>query len=728
MVDSLELARAYVADGWSIHPIPIGKKAPVKWKDVTVTAENVQQHFNGEPQNFGGKNGAPSGNLVDLDLDCDEAVAAAKLLLPGTGWKFGRASRPMSHWVYRVEGTCKTRVFVDPTRDGEKGTILELRSTGTQTMLPGSVHPTGEPVEWQLPRGEVGVVDAGILTRDAGRCAAAGLLARHWPDGGRHMASLALGGALAKAGWSNEDTTTFVRVVAIVAHDDEVHDRVTAADNSWQRVDHGESATGLPSLGDYIDAPVIRAVTKWLSLKEAKLSPSDVVVNGFRLTDLGNAERLADRFGDDLRYVSAWKSWLYWDERRWARDGVGVVDRRAREVVRSMYAELDSVEDAQVRLQFALHAHQSENVNRLEAITKIARAHVAFAAEPADFDQNPWLLTCLNGTVDLRTGELRPHDPEDMITMICPVEYSPEPAPGEWRRFVDLVTNGDAEMAEFLQMVAGYALTGSTRESAFFFIIGETRTGKTTFIEALKGVLGDYGWKTSFDAFLAGRRPGGPRDDIAGMAGKRLVIASEVAYGRRFDEATIKELTGGDTTNARHLYEREFQFKPVFKLFLAANDFPALRSDDSGSWARLKMVPFENAALADTRWLDLKERVRDVEVTGPEILSWAVEGCLKWQERGSLPLPQKVEDRSTKKREEFDPLTDFIADRCSLGDDCRVLRSDLYEAYIRWARDMGERLPVSRNKFIALMRARGFHEVSSNGVKWVGIELKQEAF
>lgn len=401
-------------------------------------------------------------------------------------------------------------------------------------------------------------------------------------------------------------------------------------------------------------------------------------INGYQLTDLGNSERLADTYGHLLRYVEAWGSWLFYDGRYWSRDETGQVHRFAQQVVRSLYAEAAKIEDDDDRKKLGEHAHRSESEARLKAMVSLARYNIRIAALSSQFDQHPFLLNVLNGTINLRTGHLRPHSPEDMLSKIAPVNFDPshkpyyinepegQPSPAkDWFEFLDQVTSHDPLMQTYLQRIAGYCLTGSTQEGAIFYILGPTRTGKTTWVQALSNLLGEYSWKTSFETFLVSRRgsstAGGARDDVASMEGKRLVISSEVSHGQRFNEAVLKELTGEDDISARHLYRSSRVIKPEMKLMFAANDVPHLRSDDDASWARFKIISFLNTEFADRKFLQLKQRVRDVPYIGSVILSWAVQGCLDWQEYDSLAEPLTVSQSTASKRDEFDPLTEWLA-------------------------------------------------------------------
>jgi len=223
---------------------------------------------------------------------------------------------------------------------------------------------------------------------------------------------------------------------------------------------------------------------------------------------------------------------------------------------------------------------------------------------------------------------------------------NPRPTEASGRYFVTFVSAGDGELADFLQRYFGYCLTGSVAEEKLAFVHGRGGTGKSTFMEALKAVFGEYAVTADFETFLARKATGGPRPDIARLAGARLVTSIEVDDGKRLAEGLVKQLTGGDTVTARELYAKEFEFVPQFKLVLVANHAPTVHSDDEAMWRRILRVPFDNAIPEAGQDRSVKLILRDPAVSGPAILAWLVEGCLQWQREG-LRVPTVVTDATT---------------------------------------------------------------------------------
>ena len=452
-------------------------------------------------------------------------------------------------------------------------------------------------------------------------------------------------------------------------------------------------------------------------------------------SDTGNAERFIAKYGDVIRYVPALKAWLLWsaNDGRWVFDDLGHINKLAVEFTKSMLLEAAKIEDRQERNDAFKHASASQNIGRLVAMIRIAASLVAI--RPSELDRDRYLLNCLNGTLDLRTGELRPPCKEDMLTKRCPVVYDPNARLDQWDRFLDTALHGDQELMNFLQRVVGYTLTGDTREEKLFFVHGEGGTGKSTFIEAVKMVLGDYSRTADFKTFLekSFANGGAASGDVARLCGCRLVSAIETNANKNLDIGLVKALTGRDTVTARFLYKGEFEFQPEFKLWLIANDAPVVPDDDDAAWRRLVRIPFENVITAQQRNPALKAMLTDPTVAGPAILAWAVRGCLEWQRHG-LRVPSAIERAIHEYRGSMDPLKDFFAEKCSFADGVSVGSSELYNAYLAWADRTAKRREqiIGHNAFVMRLTKRGCKRAEIRGLRMlVGVGLltdQQEAF
>ena len=280
----------------------------------------------------------------------------------------------------------------------------------------------------------------------------------------------------------------------------------------------------------------------------------------------------------------------------------------------------------------------------------------------------------------MKTRELIPHDPEHMITKILPVTYDPEANRPLWQKFIDEVTGGNDDIKKFLQVAIGYSLTGDIGEEKLFFVHGPAATGKSTFLEAIKSVMGEYSRTADFEAFLKRSNTGGPRNDIARLAGSRFVTSIEVDEGKKLAEGLVKMITGGDTISARFLYKESFEFTPQLKLFLAANHAPQVDSEDEAMWRRIVRIPFDEVIPVEKRDPALKKMLKDIVYMGPTILNWAIEGCIIWQKEG-LMVPDVLKEATSKYREDMDPISEFLEERCIFGDDKKVSVRRMRNAY-----------------------------------------------
>lgn len=464
----------------------------------------------------------------------------------------------------------------------------------------------------------------------------------------------------------------------------------------------------------------VRGLYEWLRERGVTLPEMRVLRP---LTDLGNAERLVDRYGEDLRYCTDQKEWYVWDGIRWRADTMEV-RRRAIDSARSIEgdAELvigESAEDENLRRGIIAHAHRSEARERLKAAMDVAEACSLPSGQSVgvmrgDFDAGLYTLNCLNGILDLRTGELAPHSRDALMTRMTSAPYFAEARSEVWDAFLHDVTQGDAELMSYLQRVAGYALTASTTEERFFVIHGPTRSGKTTFIEALKAMMGDYSATSSFDTWVQHNHSGGPRSDIARLASVRLVTASEVNAGARLDEALVKQFTGGDTVTARHLYRGEFEFRPQAKLFLVANERPRVSGSPSDAiWSRLVEIPFGFVIPEGKRDPSVKSRLTDPHESGAAILAWAAAGTRAWFEGGLGVPPAAVATATDSYRAEVDTVGAFIEACCVADRAASAQLARVHAAWLEWANRSGESVSLTNRALSKELQNRGF--VSGHG-------------
>lgn len=740
---ALDAARDWCARGYYPIPIPPREKGPriQNWQQLRITAETAALYFDDAPQNIGVLLGDDHG-AADIDLDCAESIIAATVLLPDTGLKFGRKSKPASHYFFRVDPPIASVKFTDPIeRDKDRATLIEFRclkkdgSPGFQTVVPFSIHPSGEGIKFESGFDRApSNIDTDVLIRAVSRVAAASLLARHWPGAGsgRNDAFLALAGILARADWKLDEAVDFHFAMYRVLWNTSANREACAAEvqATFDKYATGHEITGIPKLLTLIDRRVVEVALEWLGINcnsaPASASVPDSALRAFPFTDSGNAERIARKFAGSIRYCAPQRSWYIWTGKRWEPDQTGEMLQRTKIIARELYEEAGRIEDADKRRACAEWARKCESAERRKAALFLAGSEPGIPILPAEFDAEPFALNCINGVVNLRTGELREHRPDDLITRLAPVEYDGAARSELWERFLDESTAGDKELRDFLQRAAGYSLTGSVREEVLFFVHGPAASGKSTFLETLKASFGDYAKVADFESFIARRDAGAIRNDIAELAGRRFVLSIEVDEGKKLAEGLVKLLTGGDTVRARFLYQEAFEFAPSFKLWLAANHAPRVRDTDSAMWRRILRLPFEHIVPKDRRDPRLKADLKDPTVSGPAILAWAIEGCLRWQEDG-LCVPAVVERATEQYRLDMDPLRLFFDEKCDFAADARCSVASLRAAYETWAKESGERYVLDGRQFTERLTERGCSKVRQHGGvrAWQGITLRE---
>jgi len=443
---------------------------------------------------------------------------------------------------------------------------------------------------------------------------------------------------------------------------------------------------------------------------------------GEPLTDLANAERFVRAYAAELRYVAPWKSWLCWDGKRWARDVTGEAERRAKDTLRGMLVEAAALDDRKEQRARVHHALHSMNGARLDWLLRYARTEPAVAAVPEVFDLDPWVLNTISGTLDLRSGELRPHRRDDLITRLAPVAFDPAARAPKWDQFLVQIAGEHPALIGYLQRLGGYALTGVARVKAFFVLLGGGDNGKTTWVETLRGLMGDYAQEAAIQTFLAHRHET-IGNDVATLAGARLVTAGEPEKGRRWNEALLKRLTGGDRVKARRLYREGEEYTPGFKLIFHVNELPSSWDLSPGFWGRVKVVPWRHAIPPAERIENYHEVLLREEAPG--ILNWLLAGCRTWLADG-LGEPPEVRAATQHYRDDSDTLREFWAERIAASDTARLPTTALYTAYKAWC-DARNEEPLGSRTLQRLIEERGIPlKRSSSGNTWLGLALKPE--
>ncbi len=437
-------------------------------------------------------------------------------------------------------------------------------------------------------------------------------------------------------------------------------------------------------------------------------------------TDVSAGRRLVAAHGSDLRYCHPWKKWLVWDGCRWKIDDTGEVERHGKGVIDSLWLAVPTIAEGE-RPAFIKMVQDRSRRERLAAMIALAASEPGIPVLPGDLDKNPWLLNCPNGTLELRTGELRQHRREDMLSKVTAARFNPDTGSYQWDQFIEGIFAGNLELMEFVQRFCGYSLTGDVREHVLPVFYGTGANGKTTFIEAIMSALGaDYATKATPDLLLLKRGETHPTER-ASLQGKRFVAAVETAEGRKLDETLAKELTGGDTVTARRMREDFWEFRPTCKIVLATNNKPIVQGTDNGIWRRLRLVPFNVRFEGDKQDKGLGAKLQ-AERDG--ILAWAVRGCLDWQRQG-LGEPESVRAATADYRSDSDVLGRFVANACLTGSPVYKVRfSHFYDALKQWCEAGGDDLP-SKKAVGQWLQREGCCELRSNGRWYSGIALRE---
>lgn len=699
-------AAVYRALGWATIRVAAGGKMPLHGKGWQHTLDEPDAFQPGD--NIGVKLGEPSGWLIDVDLDCPEAIAIAPKLLPATatfgrngpgkvpsatpGLDYGNAG-PRRHWVYVSEGLGTFR---------PANSHCEIRSTGGQTVFPGSIHESGEPIVWVDIDGPPTKIDPDELRAAFCKLALATVWARAWQgmEGARHDALLALAGALYNSGWPEAETLAVLD--AAIDLDAAPHRRTCIVDtyaNTGNRY-------GWPRLSELIDPVAFKALERFA--KDPSLGFEDMqaggteapaAVVGAPLNDDGNAQRLAETVGEDWRFCEG-LGWLRWEGTHWATHQ-GPWDEMRR-LGRSLVEQGQAL-GGPAGKALAAWGVQSGNRARVAGALDLAANSDELRIRPDDLDADPWLLAVSNGVLDLRTGDLREPERADLITHSANVAWDPDATAPRFEQFLTECMAGRLDLAAYLLRFLGYSLTGITSEHCFGLWHGaKGRNGKGTLIRLMLRMLGSYAGTVAPEILLhtqGSQHPTGLMD----LRGRRLVCSNEAPEGKRWNESLIKQLTGGDAIKARAMRQDFVEFTPTHKLVVALNPLPVVKEQGRPFWSRVHLVPWE-VSFEGREDHDLDERLWS---EAPGVLRLLVAGCQAWLGNGKrLQPPGTMRAALEHYRESQDTIGAFLQE-CLTRSDATLRRKHVFERYRSWASEGGEPFPLSARVFYRVLEERG---------------------
>jgi putative DNA primase/helicase len=408
-------------------------------------------------------------------------------------------------------------------------------------------------------------------------------------------------------------------------------------------------------------------------------------------TEADLADRFVERHGDVLRYVAVWSKWLHYDGTVWRDERTHLVRNYAKRMCREAAGKANTKD-----------LRSLASAKTIAAVQTLAQGNRRIAATVEQWDADPWLLNTPAGMIDLRTGELRPPMPDDhctKITGIAPADTADCP---QWLAFLNRIFKEYTELIAYLQRALGYSLTGVTKEQKMWFGFGDGGNGKSVLFDTVAGVMGDYHTTAPIETFTASQGDRHPTE-VADLAGARMVTALETEQGRAWAEARIKALTGSDRVKARFMRQDFFEFRPQFKLWIAGNHKPTLRTVDEAIRRRFNMVPFEVTIPPDERDPDLADKLK---AEWPAILRWMLDGCRAWQEVGLKPATAIV-DATDSYLEAQDALAAWLEQCCEVKSTFTDTSSRLYGSWKAWAERNGEE-PGSQKVFAPLLEKKGF--------------------
>lgn len=585
---------------------------------------------------------------------------------------------------------------------GKLASGIDVRGVGGYVVAPGSLHPSGRIYQWDaafnpdicpladLPEAWAAAMLGSQQTRAATPAVTAvdGVIS----EGQRNATLASRAGMMRRVGMSE----AVIEAALIVV-------------NAEQCV---------PPLGKDEVRQIAHSIGRYPPAANFAVLPTPAEVPP--LTELANARQFADRHREDVRWCAPLGGWLRWTGTRWEPDALGV-ERLAVETVYAMYEHLKAADlPRDERDKIKRHIDRSATARGIKGTLDLVKSEPGLAVGPEVFDRDPLLLGCPNGTLDLRTGILRPAQREDLITKVTAAPYEPHAAAPVFMAFVTRAMGGDLEKIDYLQRFLGYCLTGDTGEEVIAIGHGSGANGKTKLVEALLAALGDYGATTPFDAITKDGNKA-IRNDLAALRGARFVAASEPDEGCRLDEATVKRISGGDTITVRLLYKEFFSYRPSYKVFLTTNHLPRVKGSDEGIWRRLHLIPFDVTIPEAERDRNLLAKLH-AELAG--ILAWLVEGCRAWQAQG-LAAPAAVNEATTGYRTAEDVIGRFLGECTETGDTRAVQASVLHGRYTAWCATEGEE-PKTPNAFGRALSARGLTRDRVGREKvhtWVGVGL-----
>ena len=753
--------------GWLVFPCGPDKKPATGhgFKDATRDLEKVRRWWGHNPGALIGIYCKGSGFFaldVDIKNDIDGGATLAELIRTagaGAAVVCGPAQSTPSggyHWLFKMPEGVKV-----PNVPGKLGVGLDLRSDGY--ICTGAL-PNGSGYTWLPQHGpETELVDApgwllnkirSLTEKPAAKPQAAKLPAA--PTEQTDPGAYFLNKALAEARPGNRNNTGWN--LALQLRDSRISEiearSIMCQFAAAQAADYTE-AEALASLASaYNGSPREPATLPGAAghhsnghkpaaaaLLEDQAAPADAgylplttVKEALANQENGDADLLAQMYGGRILFDHSESRWYLWGGNCWQPDRTGKVYRLVGTGVAPQYlhaaAEAQKAGDDTLSKMLAARAAALRNRRRAENVLFGAARSPALAITGEEWDQDPWLLACENGVINLQNGTFRPGLPGDFIRTHSPTRWEDlQAAAPRFEKFMLEIFAGRVELVDFMRRLLGYGITGLTTEHILPILWGEEgRNGKGTLLETLGDRLGALATSTQADAIMEAKTGGdGPKPFVYALRGRRLVWASESNEGRRINAGLVKQLTGGDRLNVRTLHSQPVEFLPSHLLLLLTNHKPHIPADDQAIWDRVCLIPFEVRFVENPTGKNEMKRdktLRDkLKAEAPGILAWLVRGCLEWQAVG-LQEPAAVKGAKEAYREEEDLIGQFIAECCVIAPGAKVKGGELYQAYTAWAKESG--INPMNNISFGRRISKVYTRTQSMGVWYLGLGLAQK--
>ncbi|MDA3780879.1 MAG: phage/plasmid primase, P4 family [Bacteroidales bacterium] len=451
------------------------------------------------------------------------------------------------------------------------------------------------------------------------------------------------------------------------------------------------------------------------------LSVSASHVDEFNLTDTGNAHKFVDMFGEMIRFNIDNKKWMFWNNKYWQTDVFNNIKNYAEIVIEDMKISAKTTDMEDIRKAMLKNVKRALQTNGKTALIKEAEHLENIPVLNQIFDHDKFLFNCESGVVDLRTGKISPSDKSQMLSRFSPFEIDKR-EPKLWLKFLEDIFENDQEVIDYLQRIFGYSMSGSTREQCMFMLIGDGSNGKSLLLDVINESLGSYGSTSNVEILLEQHNGSGSNlGDIARLNGIRHVVTDEAKLGDKLNESAIKTMTSGiGKIVARFLYGNEFEFTPLFKIFMASNYKPTIRGTDHGIWRRIKVIPFNKVIPDEKQDKDLKIKLMNEM---PQILNWMIEGCLKWQKHG-LKEPKSLKQAAKEYRSEMDVVQRWVEEVCMIGGNYKEKSSDLFQNFSNYVKANKE-FQLSHTMFGRNLSKKFQKRIFAGTTHYQGLKLKE---